>query len=440
VRRLPRTTVLALGAAVLALTAASLLLVGRDDDARPSPPVGARTLAELQPDRIIRRVEEIRGLKLKRRPRFRLVPHRSLDAVLKRQERREGTAESKREERVGTALLKLLGLLKPDADLDRISRLVSEEGILGVYDGARNEMLIVRRDGDRLPVNAEATIAHELTHALDDQHYGIFRRLTRLARRSTGEDGTLAYQAVLEGSAEAVANEYARRYHVAQEAPGEQRSAERIQREVPFGALLTLSFPYAFGPTFVGGLGAPRATAALARAMTDRPPTSTVQVLDPQLYRDRTPIAPVRLRVGRVLGDDWVPLQPEDSLGAIDLLSLLALAEDDAASASLLSAGWRGGRYAYLRRRSSDGAGCAAPCTSRDAFVGTVRLLSDGVARRVAVTFGEVLQRRRRARRVGRGTWRVAGGAAAVRRHGDRVTIVYAPTPQLAARLARDGG
>ncbi|WP_040601169.1 hypothetical protein [Patulibacter medicamentivorans] len=432
-----RPLVLLTIALVLAAGGTTALLLRDDDDggsARTTATAqGARTLAELRPERIIARVEQIRGLRLKRRPRFRVVDSGQVARLIRRQERQDGGAGSSREDRVNVAMLKLIGLLRPDADLRRIQTTLAEDGFLGFYDGDRNEMVIIKR-GPRLPVSAESTIAHELVHAIDDQHFGIFRRAQRLARRGD-EDAQLAYTSVVEGNAEAVATAYVSRYHVPSEDPGDAQQAKRLERQLPFGLLLSLGFPYAFGESFVGALGAPGDSPRLARALTDRRPRSSSEILDPLRYAARAGTASVRVDAERLLGPRWVPLQPADVLSAVDLLSLLATRERDAAAAVPLAMAWRGGRYAYLRERSADGRGCAAPCTSRDAFVGAVRLNSAANARKAASIFGQTVERRR-GRRVGPDAWQVAGGAVAVRTSGAQTTFAYAPTAGLAVRLA----
>jgi hypothetical protein len=437
------TLLLAAAAVVLTLLVsdASDERASRGATTAPAPPPPSRlTLAGLQPDRIIRRVEELRGLRLKRRPRFRVVPASRIDAIVRRQGERDGTEESPREERVSLALLKLLGLLPPGADLDRLQKTVSEQGILGLYDGARNEMIIVGRDGE-LPAAAEATVAHELVHAIDDQHFGIFRRLKVLARGPV-DDVALAYQSLLEGSAEAVADRYAERYSVPRSAPGEEEQAERLRRELPFGMLLSLSFPYAFGSAFASSLGAPGDAPRLRAAFGERPPRSAVEIIDPRLYAADFRPTSVRVRAAAVLGDGWTAMQDEDRFSALDLVSLLAFTEEESVGASAIATSWRGGRYAYLRRRSDDGRGCTAPCLERDAFVGRVAMATPEAARRAAEAFGTVLVRHRRARPAGAGRWTVPGregrsGAAAAIATGTTLALAYAPTPELAARLVR---
>ncbi|WP_320672125.1 hypothetical protein [Patulibacter defluvii] len=429
---------------VLAAIAGSALLLLRDDDGdgggdRPAAAPGARSLAELQPDRIIRRVEAIRGLKLRKRPRFRVVPSREISALIRRQQRQDGEAAVSRDDRVTVAMLKLLRMLPADADLERMQRTLAEDGFLGFYDGSRNEMVIVQR-GPRLPPSAESTIAHELVHAIDDQHFGIFRRAQRL-QRGGDEDRALAYLSVVEGSAEAVASAYVSRYHVPDRDPGDERQLQRLQKQLPYGQLLMLGFPYAFGQAFVQSLGAPGPAPLVAGAFVARPPRTTAEIIDPSRYAQRARPARVRVHAARLLGPGWVSLtdDDDDDFAAANLLGILVTREADAAAALPLVMAWRGGSYAYLRRRAADGKGCVAPCVSRDAFVGALRMASADDATKLAAAYGRIVARRRGARAAGRGAWMADGGGVAVAARGAQVTIAYAPTAALAQRLARQG-
>jgi hypothetical protein len=404
------------------------------NDARPPALRAARTIAELRPDRVIARVEALRGLRLKRRPRFRvLTPERARRQVAAAEEREGGGATSARQEREDVALSTLLGLLPADVDLDELRGRVTSEGTLGYYDGERNEMTVISK-GPRLPVGAETTVAHELTHAIEEQHFGIFRRSARIE----DEDASLAYSSVLEGSASDVEERYRRRYRVPQPDPDGDAAARRLIRDLPFGQLLLLGFPYAVGAEFVGALRARSdGQARLAAALTSRPPRTTAQILDPALYLARTGPRSVRLRAPAVLGRDW-DLRQDESIGAVDVLALLSPTEAESLTAVVPARAWRGGQFQYLRRRTAGSAACRNPCVARDAFVGAVRFADAGQAQSFARQFGSALTRRRAGRPVSDGVWRVGRGAAAAGTDGALATFAYAPTPELAGRLVRD--
>lgn|GEM_PF-4513398 len=454
-------------ALVLALVGGGAWLVvgdgdGDEDRARPRP---VRTLAELRPDRIIERVERLRGLELKRRPKFRIINPAQAKRYAGAKAARESGDVSERDQRISRSLTTLLGLLPPDVDLDELSDRLAGDAFLGFYDGDENTIFIVRRDGV-LPIGVETTVAHELVHAIDDQHHGIFRRMRRIAKGDDG-DRLTAYLSVLEGNASAVDQEYAKRYRVPTADPAEERRARELAKEVPFGVLLQIGFPYVFGEAFIGAISAgPGGAERRENALGASAPRTTGAILDPSRYdanvgagdgstsgdsttsRDGAAAdagnggtsSRIRVDARSVLGPRW-RVRDDSSFGAADVLVLLSLAEEDSLTGSLVARAWRDGHYQYLRRRADGSSTCKDPCVARDAFVGTVRLAGADDARRFAKAFGDSLVRRRKATGSDdaardSGVWKVGGGGAAAHVRGDTVSIAYAPDPALALRLA----
>ena len=83
------------------------------------------------------------------------------------------------------AQLRAVGLVAGGVDLlDSVSDL-QQSGVLAYYDPKR-ERITVR--GKELDVARRVTLAHELTHALQDQHFDL-ESLQRAARRRAGLGG-----------------------------------------------------------------------------------------------------------------------------------------------------------------------------------------------------------------------------------------------------------
>ena len=95
--------------------------------------------------------------------------------------------------------LKLLGLLEPRVDLRDVSATVFGQGVAGYYDPRTKRLRIVRGAQTTNPFLEEITLAHELTHALEDQRFGL-----DLEDSSGSDDAALARLALVEGSATAV--------------------------------------------------------------------------------------------------------------------------------------------------------------------------------------------------------------------------------------------
>ena len=98
--------------------------------------------------------------------------------------------------------LRALSLVGPDFDFNAASNALDAQGIVGFYDQDTKKMVIRGQDLDDTDVRV--TVVHELTHALQDQHFG----LTRLqdATKSSGED--LALTTLVEGDAVWVEEDY----------------------------------------------------------------------------------------------------------------------------------------------------------------------------------------------------------------------------------------
>ena len=94
------------------------------------------------------------------------------------------------------------GLLPKGFDLDSFMVDLLTEQIAGLYDPKAHEFYVA----DWIPIDDQRMVmAHELTHALEDQHFQI-EGWAKAARPN--DDGELAREAVLEGSAIAAMVEY----------------------------------------------------------------------------------------------------------------------------------------------------------------------------------------------------------------------------------------
>jgi len=94
------------------------------------------------------------------------------------------------------------GLLPKNFDLDSFMVELLTEQIAGLYDPKAHEFYIA----NWIPLNDQRMVmAHELTHALQDQHFKIE---TWLKAARPNDDAELAREAFLEGSATAAMVDY----------------------------------------------------------------------------------------------------------------------------------------------------------------------------------------------------------------------------------------
>jgi hypothetical protein len=431
-RRLPRalgTPELAI-LGLIALLALGAIVLGGDGTSSPSPRVVATSPAHVR--LIERRVEALRDLRFKHP-----VP---VAIVSPAQARREGLADFDRSQppaqrRVNEELLKLLGLLPRDADLRRIEGTVYGEQVAGYYDPRRKRLALVRGAGVD-----DVTLAHELTHALEDQ-YADLAQLGNDPTHPGGDDASTAQQALVEGSATEVMERYAERWP--SDAPlGDALSGlTQVTSATPLPQYVarTLVFPYFQGQAFIEAL---LETGGDDWKLVDvaertRPPTTTAEILHPSRWLRAEQSEGIALTGAP--GPGWRRLT-SSTLGEEDLAALLSPSIGPLASRQA-GAHWRGGRYALWRRGPVTDLRCPAPCRARDALQLSVRVDAARSARPVAVALSVWLTRTLHARRLvtdtSGGLWRLPGGSfGAVRWRGRTVRAALAPGTGLALRLA----
>lgn len=239
--------------------------------------------------------------------------------------RPEDTAEREFHEQ----LSRVLG--RPPAEVE-----VLGEAILAVYEPEAGRVALPEGE---LDAHAKYVLAHEITHALQDQHFDLGGLAGREPRNS---DRELALRALAEGDASLTARIYA----TLSLGADELRSLNELAQH--FGSPLL----YRLGEDFVQELLADGGWEALNAAYAD-PPDSTEQVVHPRKYALRERPTPLALGdAAAALGGAWRLLR-EDSLGELEARSVLGrfLPPFMAIQAA---AGWGGDRYQLLER-ASDG-------------------------------------------------------------------------------------
>ena len=283
---------------------------------------------------ISQRVEGLRQLRFRRR----LVPL----VVSGAQARRAGLADLDRLEprsvqAADEELLELLGLLPSGSSLRDIQGSILQDQVAGYYDTQSKRLALVR--GASSGAIGEITLAHELTHALDDQSFGIHDV------GGATNDRALAYTALLEGDATLIMSRYAQRYVSGTGLLGAALSAGGGgAAKLPPFIESSLEFPYLTGEAFVAALyEVARGWKLVNFALDNRPPVSTEQVMHPLKYEaDEKPL-PLRLRVGPLLGAGWRRAL-SSTLGEFVTQQLLRRGVD-ARVAERAAAGWGGDAF-----------------------------------------------------------------------------------------------
>ena len=179
------------------------------------------------------------------------------------------------------AQLRALGLIEGKVDLNEAQKTLTDSGSLAYYD-PDTEKVYVR--GSKMTPGLRVTLAHELTHVLQDQHFD-------LERVSSDDDGTATVlRAVAEGDATRIEDVYVddvltaaerKEYRTASQAEGDA-ATEKLDAEVP--PILTALFasPYIFGPALITFLDQKDGARSIDEALQD-PPAEEV-LWDPRLY------------------------------------------------------------------------------------------------------------------------------------------------------------
>src|SRR3954447_12324532 len=394
---------------VVAVVAGALLLGshGGRKDSKPSGRKDSKPSLAREVPKVARRVEVLRKLRFKHIPKPRIVSAKQAEA--------EGLGEIDRSypparRRADEEVLKLLGLIPPKADLRKISGAIYGEQVAGYYDPRHKRLSVVRGASG---LSGEIVLAHELTHALEDQRFDI-------PEPAAGtDDGSSASQAITEGTATALMLDYGRRYIGSGDALGQALgglgdATKKPETKLPRYVQNSLEFPYFGGLTFVQALRqrAGGGWRLVNQALAKRPPVSTEQVLHPEKWVARERPGPVALRAAAGALPPGFKRIDRGELGEYDTREILSGALD-AAAAGRAAAGWGGGRY-VLWQGSAPHTGCAAPCRRRDAFVISWRWDTARDAREFSRALTAWLALHLHARPRGGGSWRVGAGAAHV--------------------------
>ncbi len=243
-------------------------------------------------------------------------------------------------------LYKELGLLPQDASLEQLYLELLTSQVAGLYDDDTKHMYVVSKDGAIGPTE-EITYAHEYTHALQDQRFG----LTSFVGDATDQsDRTLASVSLVEGDATLVMTLWAQANltpaELTQVAGSVDPASQELLASMPAILKDPLEFPYLQGlqltfRAFQGG-GFDGVDALYAD-----PPVSTEQILhQDKLDAGEPPVAVAFPEdLGQQLGEGWnVALQ--DTFGEM-LLGVL-LRDGGASGADQAAAGWGGDRVALL--------------------------------------------------------------------------------------------
>ena len=173
-----------------------------------------------------------------------------------------------------------LGLIPPELDMVEAMRSLLGAGVVGFYDPETKE-LVVRGAG--LTPYVRTTIAHELTHALDDQHHDLDRPEYDDAQDEIG----FGFSAVVEGNARRVEGAYKDSLSDDDQVRAKAEELALASNfdfgSIPMVLVQLLGAPYELGQPLVQQIVEDRGNEGLAAVLAD-PPHTSEQVIDPDAY------------------------------------------------------------------------------------------------------------------------------------------------------------
>lgn len=300
------------------------------------------------------------GLRVKRDVKRKLTGRDEVVAYLTKHMKDEDTQRLRRSELV----LKKFGLLPRDFNLETFLVSLLREEVAGYYDPKTRTVNLL----DWVPIEEqEPVMAHELTHALQDQDIGL-QKWMKKGDKDLGEskkDPTpaeiendeigSAREAVIEGQAQAMMFQYALAptghsiitspalVGAMQEESLTGTPSTRVFNEAPIFMKESLTFPYSYGMDFVIKLmqngGKEKGFAALLR----NPPHTTRQIMQPETYLSGERIEPMRLPEFKRHFKDYQKFD----IGAMGEFDVAVLIEQYAGRplSKYMFPEWRGGFY-----------------------------------------------------------------------------------------------
>src|SRR5450631_68587 len=410
------------------------------------------------------------GLPIKREVKRKLTSRDEVVSFLTKHLNDEDTKRLRRSELV----LKKFGLLPRDFNLETFLVALLREEVAGYYDPKTKTVNLL----DWVPMEEqEPVMAHELTHALQDQSVGL-QKWMKKGDKDLGEikkDPTpadiendemdSAREAVIEGQAQAMMFQYAiaPTGHSITTSPALVDSmveetltgtpGTKVFNEAPIFMRESLTFPYSYGMEFVVKLMQKGGKEKAFAGVLQNPPHTTRQIMQPATYLSGEKIEPLPVPDFK---HDFKDYQKFDigAMGEFDVAVLIEQYAGKPLSKSLYPE-WRGGYYYAAKPKPDPHADLATAAPLGLLYVS--RWSSADKAAEFAGIYARSLnQRYKKAEEVGepapaagpngeskadllkgRHTWTTEDGAVVIEEQGDTVLVSESLDAATTATLER---
>jgi len=311
------------------------------------------------------------GLPIKREVKRKLTSRDEVVSYLTKHLDDEDTKRLRR----SVLVLKKFGLLPHEFDLQTFLVALLREEVAGYYDPKTRTVNLL----DWVPIaEQEPVMAHELTHALQDQAVGMEKwmkkgdkDLAEIRKDPTpadieNDEIDNAREAVIEGQAQAMMFQYAiaptghsivnspELVDAMQDETLTGTPGTKVFNSAPIFMQESLTFPYSYGMQFVVKLMRKGGKEQAFAAVLKNPPHTTRQIMQPETYLSGEKIEPMRVPDFK---HDFASYQKFD-IGAMGEFDVAVLIEQYAGKpeSKRMYPEWRGGYY-YAAKPKADSSG-----------------------------------------------------------------------------------
>jgi hypothetical protein len=292
--------------------------------------------------------------------------------------------------------MKKLGFIPRDFNLKEFLVKSTGQEIAGYYDPETKTISLL----NWVPADKqEPILAHELTHALQDQNYDLSKWMK--AAQKSDDESAVARKAVVEGQAMVVYIDYMLRPFrrtlentpdvlYAMEDPGVKGMIDsQLVHDSPMIMREAGAFAYKEGLIFEGELLHKGSKPMAFAGAFARPPRNSHEVLHPEAYINGEKLPALRIPDMKAVLQDQYEVYDTGSIGELDVRALLKQ-YGERRIADELSSAWQGGTYVLYRRKGPG----AAVSTADLALLYVSRWKSPQAAERFAKFYsGAVPQR-----------------------------------------------
>lgn len=324
---------------LLAISAPVALLIGRPKLSK-DPVFG-------QIDSIVKSLSEITGLTEEHPVPYGRMTKRQLRQFLSKRIKKTLRPEEVRADELS---LKMFGLVPQSFNLRKSTIDLLTEQAAAFYDYDAKKLFLMN---DSSFTSETTTLAHELSHALADQHFNLNKFIEDTP---SNDDENLAHSAVVEGQASWLMLVYELKQAGQEPVPTADAlktvtdSSDSSMADYPVlkGSPLyiqqSLLFPYTEGTLFFDAVFRKMGKKAFAAVFTD-PPVDSSQIMHPERYFAHE--QPVKPELPKLFADAAQHLVTEGSVGEFDHEMLLRQYLGEAKAAEL-APHLRGGRFQII--------------------------------------------------------------------------------------------